>query len=136
MQKKRDLGPHINVPRTKRRGKGKEGRHWGRGWGKAYLQARQSFKETVAADPAPFVLIRSGLMVVLVSSASIQLASRVSLALPLSAPFCCCWDEDEDEEGDLVLSPAKMGLTQDWEGPIMSSRSPIKTLAIVEDLCV
>jgi len=79
--------------------------------GRAYLQARQSFKETVAADPAPLVLIRSGLMVVLVSSASIQLASRVSLALPLSAPFCCCWDEDKDEEGGLVLSPAKMGLT-------------------------
>lgn len=105
----------------------------------AYLQARQSFRETVAADPGPLVLIRSGRMVVLVSSASIHEASSVSLALPLSAaasaglPFC--WDDDE-EGVLLVLSPAKMGLTQDWEGPIMSSRSPINTLAIVWDLWV
>jgi hypothetical protein len=115
---------HINVPRADSPGERIE--TLGGGARRAYLQARQSFKDTVAADPGPWVLMRSGLVFVLLSSASIQLAWSVSLALPLSAasagaPFC--WS--------VVLSPAKMGLTQAWEGPMMSSRSPINTLAIV-----
>lgn len=71
-------------------------------------------------------MIRSGFTAPPASSTSIQAASTVTWALPLS-PFSGAalrW------EGGVEVSVAKMGLTQAWEGPITSSRSPRKTLAM------
>ena len=129
MQNKRDLGPHINVPWTKRRGKGKEGRHWERGWGEGVPAGEAIVQGDRGRGPRALGLDKVGsdgrAGVVCFHPASLE----GELGLALVCSILLLLGRGQGRGGGLGAFPGKDGV--DWEGPIMSSRSPIKTLAIV-----